>query len=152
MLLNISKITEPTWMNRGAYVSSFIHEYVRVYIMWGVCVFVHVCHVRGRLAWSEVLTSSFHWHQSAWRKQQNIWQWDVDLHEETWQEIRLVSFSCSGIWNPISDITEKLPSDLCWVHSLAAQHVWSWHSLSLTFNPPRCTMFEKTLLKWLLGC
>lgn len=85
---------------------------------------------------------------------QTIWQreWHTStrtqihtIHskEEHYQEKKPVSFSCPGIWNLICDLTEKLPSDLCWVHSLTISvcnfDIWlqskdSWSHTSTRFS------------------
>lgn len=88
--------------------------------------------VMSKYAWHELK----HWpHHSIYislpdkGSTQTIWQreWHTStrtqihtIHskEEHYQEKKPVSFSHPGIWNLIFDLTEKLPSDLCWVHSL----------------------------------
>lgn len=59
------------------------------------------------------------------------------------REKKPVSFSRPGIWNLICDLTEKLPSDLCWVHSLTISvcnfDIWlqskdSWSHTSTRFS------------------
>lgn len=63
--------------------------------MWGLCVFVYVHHVIGRLAWSEVLTSLFH-HYIRLPEEgatENMWRWEwhthipTNTHTHTWRNL-----------------------------------------------------------------
>lgn len=72
----------------------------------------------------------------------------IHSKEEHYQEKKPFSFSRPGIWNLICDLTEKLPSDLCWVHSLTISvcnfDIWlqskdSWshtHTCAVFFSWP----------------
>lgn len=90
------------------------------------------CSVRGRLAWGEELTSLFRLHQLARKKCD--WHTNarsiIDLHGETRVGKKTLVFT-SCVWNHICKITENLSSVLCWVRSLAAEHV----CLTFLHNP-----------------